>query len=156
MSQTVTLMEALLARLRSAFAQELAVELFPEQPGAYRLNHPRGALLLAYGRSRFASSAAVDTVFQERDLVFRLTLVFRQLNGRDGAIGYLDRVREHLAGWTPPHCCLSCAPQAEQFIGQVQGLWQYGLDIATRATQVQQVDPFGGPVVTEIDYEELT
>ncbi|MEQ0902939.1 Gp37 family protein, partial [Pseudomonas aeruginosa] len=89
---------------------ELAVELFPEQPGNYRLNHPRGSILLAYGRSQFGQPEAADAVLQERNLVFRLTLVFRQLNGKDGVTSYLDRIRESLTGWYPPHCDNPCRP----------------------------------------------
>jgi hypothetical protein len=136
-TQTEQLLDSFVARLKAGFSQTLAVELFPESPSQYRLNHSRGAVLVAYGKSTFGDSEATDAVFQERRLVFRLTLVFRQLNGKDGAIAYLDHVRGCLAGWFPPHCDQACRPVGEQFIGQVQGLWQYGIDVATRATQVQ-------------------
>ena len=161
-TQTEQLLDAFVARLKAGFSQALAVELFPESPSQYRLNHSRGAVLVAYGKSTFGGEEATDAIFQERRLVFRLTLVFRQLNGKDGAIAHLDHVRACLTGWRPPHCDQACRPAGEQFIGQVQGLWQYGIDIATRATQVQ--DPgqdawrypdLGGPL-TLITLEEST
>lgn len=153
-TQTEQLLEAFIERLKVAFGTQLAVELFPEDPSKYRLNHSRGAVLVAYGRSRFGSSEATDAVFQARDLVFRLTLVFRQLNGANGAVAHLDHVRDCLTGWWPPHCAQPCRPVAEQFIGQVQGLWQYGLDMAIQATQLQQMVPDRGPLLTQVRYEE--
>lgn len=153
-TQTAQLLDALVARLRERFGRELAADLFPENPSAYRLNHPRGAILVAYGRSQFGNSEAVGAVFQERNLVVRLTLVFRQLNGTDGVTGYLDRIRESLTGWYPPHCDNPCRPQSEQFLGHVQGVWQYALDIATRATQLQAQGPESGPLLTIAKIEE--
>ncbi|WP_460418876.1 Gp37 family protein [Pseudomonas sp. microsymbiont 2] len=155
-TQTAMLQDALLARLQESFARELSVELFPEVPLQYRLNHPRGAILVAYGRSRFGDPEATDAVFQERNLIFRLTLVFKQLNGKDGVTSYLDRIRDRLTGWYPPHCDIPCRPLTEQFLGHVQGVWQYALDISTRATQLQQLGPESGPLLTHTRFEEDT
>lgn len=153
-TQTAQLLDAMVARLQAAFGQELMVELFPDNPAQYRLNHPRGAVLVAYGKSTFGGSQATDAMFQERNLVFRLTLVFRQLNGRDGVTSYLDRIRDNLAGWYAPHCDMACRPLAEHFIGHLQGVWQYAQDIATRATQLQTLAPEGGPLLTQANFEE--
>lgn len=154
MSQTLQLLEAFEVRLKAAFGRELAVELFPEKPAQYRLNHPVGAILLAYGSSRFSDSDALDAVFQERNLVIPLTLVFRQLNGKTGVVAYLDRIRDCLTGWAPPHCDNACRPLEEQFIGQVSGLWQYAQRFATRATQLQSVGAEEGVLLTTADFEE--
>lgn len=153
-TQTEQLMDALLERLRAAFSTELAVDLFPENPLQYRLNHPRGAILLAYGRSAFAGSESSDAVFQARSMTLRLTLVFRQLNGKDGVVPYLDRIRECLTGWRAPHCDQACRPVSEQFIGHMNGVWQYAQDFATRATQLQLSAPETGPLLTEPRFEE--
>lgn len=147
MGQTALILDAFVERLKAAFGQQLVVELFPENPKNYRLNHPRGAILVAFGSSKFGNPEALDSVFQERNLIIPLTLVFRQLNGRDGAVAYLDDIRDCLTGWYPPHCDNACRPVEETFIGQVNGLWQYGQRFATRATQLQQMAPgdFGVP-----------
>ncbi|MFP5420975.1 MAG: Gp37 family protein [Gammaproteobacteria bacterium] len=137
MSQTLVILDALVARLQEYFGKQLSVELFPESPKNYRLNHPVGAVLVAFGSSKFGGSDAVDSVFLERNLVLPLTLVFKQLNGAKGVIGYLDQVRDCLSGWRPPHCDLSMVPVDEVFIGQVNGVWQYTQRFATRATQIQ-------------------
>lgn len=140
-TQTEYLMAAVVERLASEFGKELLAELFPEKPSQYRLNHPRGAVLVAFGKSTFDDSESLDSMFQERKITLRLTLVFRQLNGKDGAISYLDRIRARLTGWKAPNCVSACRPVAESFIGEVQGLWQYGLDISTTATQLQTMEP---------------
>jgi len=153
-TQTEQLMAAILERLKEQFAQELMIELFPENPAQYRLNHPRGAVLVAFGKSTFDESESTDAMFQTRKIVLRLTFVFRQLNGKDGVISYLDRARGALAGWKAPHCDVACRPLTEAFIGQVQGIWQYSLDISTRATQLQIMEPETGPRLTQIRFEE--
>lgn len=153
-TQTEQLLDAIRNRLQEHFGNGLTVELFPENPAGYRLNHPRGAILLAYGRSTFGGSEASDSIFQARNIVIRLTLVFRQLNGKDGVISYLDQIRTCLTGWFAPHCDQACRPVAEQFIGQVSGLWQYGQDFVVRATQLQVMVPEGGPLLTHVRFED--
>lgn len=153
-TQTEQLLDAIRNRLQEHFGNGLMVELFPENPAGYRLNHPRGAILLAYGKSTFGGSEAGDSMFQARNIVMRLTLVFRQLNGKDGVISYLDQIRACLTGWFAPHCDQACRPVAEQFIGQVVGLWQYGQDYAVRATQLQAMAPEGGPRLSQIRFED--
>ncbi|WP_449103635.1 Gp37 family protein [Pseudomonas veronii] len=152
-TQTEQLLDAFVTRLKKDFDRELAIELFPENPAQYRLNHACGAILVAYGKSTFGASESTDAVFQARNMSFQLTLVFRQLHGTSGAISYLDRIRECLTGWKPPHCDMTCRPTAENFIGQVQGLWQYGLSIATRAVQLQIMGLEDGPLLTEVPFE---
>ena len=153
-TQTEQLLDAFVARLKTNFDRELAIELFPENPAQYRLNHTNGAILVAYGQSTVSASESIDAVFQARSMSFQLTLVFRQLHGTSGAISYLDRIRECLTGWKPPHCDMTCRPTADDFIGQVQGLWQYGLSIATRAVQLQRMGLEDGPLLREVRFEE--
>ncbi len=137
MSPTENIVNGFVERLKERFKKELAVELFPENPKAYRLNHPVGAILVAYGRSKFGNQEVTDAVLQERSLVIPLTLVFRQLHGKTGVIRYLDDIRLCLTGWVPPHCDNACRPLEERWIGQVEGVWQYAQEFATRTTQIQ-------------------
>lgn len=154
MTQTLQLLDAVVARIAEGFGSALAVELFPDNPRNYRLNHPMGAVLVAFGSSKFGVSRATDAVFQERSLVLPLTLAFRQLNGPKGVIGYLDPIRELLSGWTPPNCDQSVAPVDEVFIGQVNGVWQYTQRFATRATQLQPIGQETGPLLVNCEFEE--
>jgi len=154
-TQTEQLMAAVIDRLKAHFDLELMIELFPEDSARYRLNHPRGAILVAFGKSSFDDSESMDAMFQARKIVLRLTFVFRQLNGKDGVISYLDRARGALTGWKAPHCDVACRPLAEAFIGQTQGIWQYALDISTRATQLQIMEPETGYPLTQTRFEDL-
>lgn len=154
MSQTLELMEALVARLQAEFGRELAIELFPEKPQQYRLNHPAGAILVAYGSSKFGDAEATSAMLLERNLVIPLTLVFRQLNGKTGVIAFLDRIRGCLNGWYPPHCDNPCRPLDETFVGQVAGLWQYTQRFAARATQLQSFGRESGPALRRTTFEE--
>ncbi len=153
-TQTEQLMDAMLARLQADFSDQLMIERFPENPQQYRLNHPRGAVLLAYGKSTFGHTQSTDTVVQARHLVLRLTLIFRQLNGQDGVVSYLDRLRATLTGWRAPHTDQACHPLSEQFIGHSNGLWQYAQDYATRATQLQAIADQHGPLLKSTDFQE--
>ncbi|NYT80881.1 hypothetical protein H0A70_05155 [Alcaligenaceae bacterium] len=154
MSQTPAILDAVVARLATGFGRALAVELFPENPQAYRLNHPVGAILVAFSGSRFPDSDATDAVFQDRRIVLPLTFVFRKLNGPQGVVGYLDQIRASLTGWCPPHCTVPLAPSEETFLGQVNGLWQYAQKYATTTTQVQVVEPGDDPLLQEISFED--
>ena len=91
---TQDLLDGAQAVLVAAFP-DLAVELFPARPEDYRLNHPVGALLLAYPGSRFADPILRATsVCQERTLTLGVSLVSRHLWGPDGAVALLDRLME--------------------------------------------------------------
>ena len=96
-------LDAVLARLREKLPQ-LQVEYFPEKPAEYRLNHPVGALLLSYAGSRFDRPDDTGAVIQSQTIQLCVTVVFRQLNGKKGAINVLDAVRRILGGHTPPGC----------------------------------------------------
>ncbi|WP_339521628.1 Gp37 family protein [Pseudomonas sp. EL_65y_Pfl2_R96] len=153
-TQTEHLLDAMLAKLQHDVGHELMVELFPENPLQYRLNHARGAVLLAYGKSTFASSESTDATFQARNVVLRLTLIFRQLNGTTGVVSYLDRIRACLTGWYPPNADQACRPLSEQFIGHMNGVWQYAQDFATRTTQLQAMPPEHGPLLKHAAFQE--
>lgn len=139
MSITLAIMDDVLAQLELAFP-DLAVEYFPESATAYRLNHPKGALLLSYGNSKFGKPLDLGAVLQQRDMTLRITVIYRQLNGRDGAIALLDKLRETLIGYQPIHCRRRLYATNEPFIGNVNNLWQYALDVATETMQVQSRD----------------
>ncbi|HDZ9897933.1 TPA: Gp37 family protein [Escherichia coli] len=159
-------LDAVLARLREKLPQ-LQVEYFPEKPAEYRLNHPVGALLLSYAGSRFDRPDDTGAVIQSQTIQLCVTVVFRQLNGKKGAINVLDAVRRILGGHTPPGCRRrilgghtppGCRRRIwltrEVFIGEVRGLWQYALDFATESVFIEDSDLPSGPLLTEVNYEE--
>jgi len=103
MTQTVTeaILASIIERLQAEYGQQLDVAFFPQDPDNYHLAHPVGAVLVGYARSQFGGEQASDATWVERQLTLPLTLVFCQLHGADGVIGWLDRLRETLTGFTP-------------------------------------------------------
>ncbi|MBK8872366.1 MAG: hypothetical protein IPN19_15370 [Elusimicrobia bacterium] len=86
---TQDFIDAAQARLIDDFP-DLIVELFPARPEDYRLNHPVGALLLAYPGSRFAATTLhAQSVCQERTIALSVSLVSRHLWGPDGAVALM-------------------------------------------------------------------
>ena len=146
-------LDAVLTRLREKLPQ-LQVEYFPEKPAEYRLNHPVGALLVSYAGSRFDKPNDIGAVLQTQTIQLCVTVVFRQLNGKRGAIDVLDAVRRILGGYTPPNCHRRIWLTREVFIGEVKGLWQYALDFATESVFIEDSDLPSGPLLTEVNYEE--
>ncbi|KVJ19552.1 Gp37 family protein, partial [Enterobacter asburiae] len=114
--------DAVVARLKEKLPT-LAVEYFPEKPAEYRLNHPKGALLVSYAGSRFDKPNDTSAVIQAQTIQLCVTVVFRQLNGKQGAVDVLDVVRRILGGYTPPNCRRRIWLTREVFIGEVKGLW---------------------------------
>ncbi|MCX9038485.1 Gp37 family protein [Citrobacter portucalensis] len=143
--------EALLARLKVKFPG-LHVEYFPEKPDDFRLNHPTGALLVSYGKSTFGPVQDVGAVLQAQTARFSVTVVMRQLNGADGAVAVLDLLRQALGGWCPPNCRRAIWMVSDTFIGQVSGLWQYDLMVATETVFVQDSEPDDGPLLKKVEY----
>ena len=69
--------DAVVARLKEKLPT-LAVEYFPEKPAEYRLNHPKGALLVSYAGSRFDKPNDTSAVIQAQTVQLCVTVVFRQ------------------------------------------------------------------------------
>lgn len=145
---TSEIIEATLARL-TATLPELAVELYPDRPEAYRLNHPVGALLLAYPGSSHGPAQPLGLVAQERTLRLGCTLVTRRLWGEHGAVLLLDRLRLALVGWTPPHAGKVRADD-ERFLAEDKGLWWYGATYATTLLTMEDLEAVTEPILTRI------
>ena len=154
---TMGMVDAIIAQLKVKLPN-LAVEYFPERPDDYRLNHPKGALLVHYPGANFTPPSDTGFVVQEREMVFTITVIMRQLNGRDGAVNVLDELKLALIGFKPPNCRRKCWARHEKFLGQVSGLWQYALDIATTGVAVEDVQVATGVPVQSVgaveDFEE--
>jgi hypothetical protein len=138
-ARTLPILDAVIAQLALRMP-DFAVEYFPENPVTYRLNNPTGALLVSYPGSTFQAPPASGqngslipgtSRPQSRMMGIVVTVVLRQLNGREGAIGALDDVRDALRGFKPPGCRSGMHFTRERFLGQVDGLWQYALDAGT-------------------------
>ena len=117
------------ATLAAAFP-ELAVELFPDQPANYRLNHPTGALLLAYPGSALGAPMLMGRVEQVRTIRIGITLVLRNLWGDDGAAAMLDRLRDALVGWRPSSDCEPVYAVSDRLLQHDGALWWYAAEFA--------------------------
>ena len=145
--------DAVVSRLKEKLPG-LQVEYFPEKPADYRLNHPKGALLVSYTRSRFDAPDDTCAVIQPQTIQLCVTVVYRQLNGKQGAIAVMDALRRVLGGYTPPGCRRRIWLAQESFLGEVKGLWQYALDFATESVFIEDSDLPSGPLLTEVNFEE--
>jgi len=156
MTQTLTeaIMQSVVERLQSAHGKALDVQFYPQDPIGFHLAHPVGAVLVGYSRSSFGGEQDTGLTWVERQLTLPLTLVFCQLNGPDGVIGWLDRLRETLTGFSPAHCDAPLRPTAEYLIGQTPGIWQYGQEWSTRTVQVQAIEPQTGALLQPYFEEE--
>jgi hypothetical protein len=137
--RTVAILDDVVAKL-NAEVPDMPAELFPENPAAYRLNHPKGALLLSFPGSQFdallMSGQNIPTQPgrskpQARTVGLTVTVVLRQLNGKDGAVDALDDVRDALRGFRPTGCRSDLQFVAERFLGEMDGNWQYAVDVVT-------------------------
>jgi hypothetical protein len=128
MIATQDLIDQALARLRAALP-ELEVALYPATPTGFRLNHPLGAVLLAYPGSTSSNTMLIGRVEQVRTVRLGLTLVTRQLWGDDGAATLLDRLRTALIGWRPDDCEPVYA-LGDRLLQEDAGLWWYAMEFA--------------------------
>ncbi|MDR1709657.1 MAG: Gp37 family protein [Candidatus Accumulibacter sp.] len=152
MATTLEIIEATAARLREKLPQ-FAVEFYPDKPREYRLNHPRGALLVSYAGSRYGNPDDTAYVAQRRTLQLTVNVVMRQLNGRGGAVEAIDAARLALLGWRPPDC-QKLRAAAETYLGEQAGLWQYALDLSCESVVIEDTVDTAGPLLTEVNYED--
>ncbi|QXF34749.1 hypothetical protein CE143_17440 [Photorhabdus luminescens] len=146
------IIDAIVMRLREKLPG-LQVEYFPERPTEFRLNHPVGAILISYPGSRFDKPEDVGAVLQTQTVMLNATIVFRQLNGRHGAVATLDDVCRVLGGFQPPNCQRKCWLVRDTFLGEIAGLWQYTLDFAPESVFIEDCELPNGSPLAQINYE---
>lgn len=132
---TDTLIRDTQATLKATFP-ELFVELFPGRPEGYRLNHPTGALLIAYPGSSSGAPQMMGRVEQQRTIRIGITMILRQLWGPDGAPAMLDRLRAALVGWRPSSECGPIYVINDRFLHQDAGVWWYTAEFACVTRQI--------------------
>lgn len=130
---------------------DVLVEFFPERPSDYRLNHPKGSILIGYDGTTFDASNDISLVRQQATVHFSLTVMFRQLNGKQGALVELDKLRQLMIGFKPNHY-RSCILVKDHFVGEDKGVWQYVLNLKTQSLLVQTLPD--EPTITKITLEE--
>ncbi|HHR4769127.1 TPA: Gp37 family protein [Salmonella enterica] len=149
---TLNILNSTVARLQDRLPA-LDCELFPDDPGSYRLNHDVGALLVSYSNADFGANGAIDCVMQEQPVRVVVTLVFRELNTPTGAIQALDETRRALAGFRPAGCHTPYVLVSEKCLGFVAGVWQFSLIVQARSMFVQD-SPDESQEISPSLYEE--
>lgn len=144
--------KAIVERLAAQLAG-VKVEAFPDKPDTYNMHHPKGAVLVAFGRSTYSQPRATDLVVQERRIEWDITLVMRNLRDHAGAYDVLDAVRLILTGWQPP-ACRKMMPVREQFLDQRQGVWTYVMTMACATTVVECAEEEDLPLLKRISTED--
>ena len=141
MSVTLTTLDGIKDFLALRFP-DLVVEFFPENPATYGLRHAKGALLVGYRDSTFSPPRDVGVTNQDRHLTFHVVVMIRQLNGGDGAIAVLDRLRLALQGFVAPECRRGLTMKSERFHGQAGGVWQYLVEVGAFGYAIDDVTVF--------------
>ena len=136
MATTNEILEAVRSRLE---ALPLSAEFWPEEDKEYYLAHPTGAALVGYAGASYGSSRDAGVVIQRREIHLPVILVFRQLNGPDGAVDMVDRVRSLLVGFRPPDCG-RMHMDTERFAGHASGLWWYELTFTVHGMLVEATE----------------
>lgn len=108
-----------------------AVEPFPNDPKTYDLLNPKGAFLVRYNGSRYTDPLPEGLVRQERILDYQIICVARNLRGRDSIYDMVQLALEALTGFqiTSEE---SLRPTRDEFVDEVDGLWQHGLSFGFR------------------------
>lgn len=145
----VALIEQVQAHLKPKL--DVAVEFFPERPADYRLNHPKGVVLISYGGARFEGGEDITLVRQSVKVGLSLTVMVRQLNGKTGALALLDTVRQAMIGFRPMGYHKTKL-LSDRFVGEQDGIWQYQLDVQTQSMVFEEQPD--EPTITQITLQE--
>jgi hypothetical protein len=130
-----TLQAALVAKLGTMIKWQVAN--FPDNPKEWKLLHPKGAVLVQYGASRYGKPDGLGVIVQQRDVQLGLQIVGRAQHGDSGAVTMLDFLIEtlpgqQLPGYTPIYLL------RDSFISESSGIWNYQLEIAMQGLIVGQ------------------
>lgn len=137
MSATRPVLESLRAHLQAALP-EVGVELFPDNPAAYRFIHPHAVILIQLQSGEFKALEDIGTVVQERQLFIHFTVMARSLHNDFGALAVLDSLRLAVVGFEPTDCT-PIHLLKEQFVSEEAGTWMYALTARTETMQIEAV-----------------
>lgn len=128
MASTKTMLLEVQQQLKTALPN-LSVELFPENPDQYRLNHPVGAVLIAYGGSNYKNLGSSNHyILQDRDVNVVITIVARHLNTT--LLDALDDVKNSLNGLQIVDAISLMNAVNDRFIGHHDGTWRHVINFS--------------------------
>lgn len=152
-SSTTGLISQVIEKLKLEIP-DLAVEYFPDKPSNYRLNHPIGALLVQYARSKYESPDELDLIVQTRKAFVGVYIIQPMLYGRLGVVANVDRVSDALLGFAPMPWQRFILVE-DTFVSEKDGLWTYIVIAETEGLKVEARDPLAGlPLATRITVDD--
>jgi len=102
---------------------DIKVEEFPDDPKNYRLTHPHGAVLVAYGGGRRKNPDVLAGTSQERRIEYQLTIKTRSLRSHTGAYAILEGIETALSGEPIEGARFYCI--LDRFEDVSSGVWTY-------------------------------
>lgn len=128
MTSTKDMLSQIQSTLKTALPN-LSVELFPENPDQYRLNHPVGAVLVGYGGSDYRNlGSAAHFILQDRDILIAITIIARHLNTT--MLDALDDVKGVLNGLILNSETSRMYATSDRFIGHYDGTWRHVINFS--------------------------
>ena len=130
---------ALVARLAALFP-EFRVEGFPLE-GAYQFKAAKGAILVGYVGSSFATTGyefgatalqSLNSIPENREMEFEIRLYVRQFQNHQDLYGLLQQILEARTGFRPAGAG-EMLPLREKIEGQTDGVWQSYLIFKTHS-----------------------
>lgn len=104
---------------------EIAVLPYPEQPKNYYPENEPGDVLVRYeGRKILERDIAGQT--NKVKLFAEVVIVTREVRGENGAYSWLQQIYKALEGFTLDGAASPLNLEAESFMDENDGLWQYG------------------------------
>jgi len=130
----------IISRLKSKI-KDVQVQGFPEKPSEFRLIHPIGALLVHYQGASYSEPKSLGCIVQISKLEFSITIVMKNLRSiqdgsYQGAYGYIDMVKQVLTGYKIDGCT-KIYPVKEDFLGEDNGIWQYGINFVLTSQNIE-------------------
>lgn len=136
---TINEMETeIIERIKSKI-NDLHIEGFPDKPSEFKLTHQTGAILVHYQGGSYSDSKSVGCIYQDKKLVFSITVVTRNLRSYKGSYFYLDKVRQILTGFRPLGCS-KMQPVKEDFISENNGIWQYAINFSLTTPTIEETE----------------
>lgn len=132
--------QAISGQLTQKLGTEIAVEAFPARPNDYRLQHPRGVVLIAYAGSDFGPRQDIGLVVQDQTLKFMLLLMVRNLRTHVESLLLLDRLRRAITGFVPVAGARPCYLRAERFQQENNGIWTWEIEVRLEVPLVEDAD----------------
>ena len=148
MAATLPILKDVAAHIQSKMP-DVETRLFPDDPKTYRFVHPKGAVLVGYQGSSFIKPHDTHAIVQQRTLTLHLTVFGRGVHNDAGTLELLDRLRLAITGHKPVDCN-KIHLQAESFVDEGGGVWQYQLIVQTETQQVELVEEPPKPKVSAL------